>query len=251
MLNFFQDGVIVFVTVAAALLFMVAVNLAWPWEKRRAHNDLIGWQLSILGTTYAVILGFMLYAVWTNFETATANVELEAGALGNLYAVASALPEPHRTQIQKLAHDYANAAIQSDWPKMAAGQVPEETFAINHRMWHTMISPQSAPSSDVEDKTITELGKLTEYRRVRLLQSTGRLPGVLWCVLVVGGGLTIMSCCMFGAESSRLHALQVFAFSLMISMCLVSVADIDRPFQGAVHVSDLAFYRALQIMDEN
>jgi len=42
--------------------FMAAVNYYWPPEQRRAHNDLIGWQLSVLGTTYAVIIGF--YALY-------------------------------------------------------------------------------------------------------------------------------------------------------------------------------------------
>jgi hypothetical protein len=251
MFTYFQDTVFVVITVAGALLFMKGLNLIWPAANRRTHNDLIGWQLSILGTTYAVILGFMLYTVWTNFGIAEANVEQEAGALANLYTVADALPEPQRTQTQKLAHAYADAAIRSDWPQMAAAQVPLETFRLNDKMWHTLISPQSVPSSHVQEQAISELSKLTDYRRIRLLQSTERLPGVLWCVLVVGGALTIVSSCMFGAESSRLHALQVFAFSFLVGLCLVAIGDIDRPFQGSVHVSDQAFHRALLLMDQN
>jgi Protein of unknown function (DUF4239) len=251
MLSFFQNSVIVVVTVAGALLFMAGINLAWPWEKRRTHNDLIGWQLSILGTTYAVILGFMLYTVWTDFEAASENVEREAGALANIYTIASALPGPNGPQMQRLARAYADAAINGDWPQMATGQLPVKTFPINDKMWHTLVRPGSGPPTEFEGQIITELGKLTEYRRVRLLQSAERLPGVLWCVLLTGGTLTIISCCMFGAESSRLHALQVFAFSLLIALCLVSIADIDRPFQGSVHVSDLAFHRAQWLMDEN
>lgn len=50
---------------------MVGLNRAWPAEKRHAYNDLVGWQLSILGTTYAVILGFMLYTVWTAYARPT------------------------------------------------------------------------------------------------------------------------------------------------------------------------------------
>lgn len=60
---------------------MAGLNRVWPWEKRRAYNDLIGWQLSILATTYAVILGFMLYAVWSSFGEAELNVNLEANAV--------------------------------------------------------------------------------------------------------------------------------------------------------------------------
>jgi hypothetical protein len=47
-------------TMGASLLFMVGLNRFWPVEKRHKPNDLIGWQLSVLGTTYAVTLGFML-----------------------------------------------------------------------------------------------------------------------------------------------------------------------------------------------
>ena len=64
MLDTAQNIVIVIVSLACSLSFMAAVNYYWPPEQRRAHNDLIGWQLSVLGTTYAVIIGFMLYTVW-------------------------------------------------------------------------------------------------------------------------------------------------------------------------------------------
>ena len=53
-------------TIAGSMLFMAVLNRVWPQEKRQVHNDLIGWQLNIIGTTYAVILGFMLYTVWTD-----------------------------------------------------------------------------------------------------------------------------------------------------------------------------------------
>lgn len=65
---------------------------------------------------------------------------------------------------------------------------------------------------------------------------------------MVGGTLTIVSSCLFGSQSVKLHGLQVFAFALLISLCLIAIADINRPFQGEVHVGDLAFRRAQQNM---
>ena len=58
-----QNVIVVTITILVSLLAMAGLNRVWPREKRRQYNDLIGWQLSILGTTYAVILGFMLYTV--------------------------------------------------------------------------------------------------------------------------------------------------------------------------------------------
>jgi hypothetical protein len=246
MLNYFQSSVIVAVTVTASLLFMAVLNRIWPSSKRHAHNDLIGWQLSILGTTYAVILGFMLYTVWTDFATADLNVDIEANALVNVYRLAEGLPNPQREQLENLARTYAEVSIEKDWPDMAADRVPDQSRGLDREMWQILMSVKTASPTEItaEDHALYELSALTEHRRTRLLQSASRLPTILWWVLIVGGIVTIASASMFGAESTVLHGLQVFAFSLLVSLVLVAIADIDRPFQGSVHVSDLAFQRA-------
>ena len=68
MLDTGQNVLIVIVGVACSLFFMAGVNSYWPAEQRRAHNDLIGWQLSVLGTTYAVIIGFMLFIMFFDVQ---------------------------------------------------------------------------------------------------------------------------------------------------------------------------------------
>jgi hypothetical protein len=252
MLNTGQDYVIVVLTVASSLLFMLGLNRVWPWDKRHAHNDLIGWQLSILGTTYAVILGFMLFTVWTDFGAADLNADNEANALANLYRLAAALPDAQRVQLQKLSHSYAETVIHQDWPEMDADEVPEASRKINEEMWKTLTSAKTESPTELtaEDHAISELSSLTEHRRIRLLQNAFRLPTVLWCVLIIGGAVTIASASMFGSANTSLHALQVFAFSLLVTLVLIAIADIDRPFQGSVHVRDFAFRRALENMQD-
>ena len=250
MLNTTESVLIPLFAVIGSLLFMLGLNRIWPWEKRRAHNDVIGWQLSILGTTYAVILGFMLYAVWTNFGSADLNVDLEANALVNVYRLAAGLPDEQRTKLEKLALTYADVAINQDWPQMRHNLVPDTSQQINRDMWKVLMSVKvaSPAESTAEDHALSELSSLTEHRRTRLLQSISQLPGVLWFVLIIGGVVTVASSCLFGSENVALHTLQVFAFSLLISMGLVAIADIHRPFQGVVHVSDDAFKRAQENM---
>src|ERR1700748_2456791 len=122
MLSFGQDFVILIATLAAALGFMAVLNRLWPQEKRSVNNDLIGWQLTIVGNTYAVILGFMLYTVWTAYGEAQINVDSAATALRDLYRSADGLPEPQRTQLKQEAVAYAAAVIDQDWPEMADGK---------------------------------------------------------------------------------------------------------------------------------
>jgi hypothetical protein len=135
---------------------------------------------------------------------------------------------------------------------MSGGGLPEQSHAINRNMWQIVMSskPTSPSETLAEDHILSELTSLTEHRRVRLLQSQSRIPSILWCVLIVGGILTIGSACLFGSASPRLHSLQVFAFSLLIVLALLATADINRPFQGSVHVSVYAFQRAQQNMND-
>lgn len=250
MLSALQNIFILICTMVGTLLFVAALNRFWPREKRRVHNDLIGWQLGILGTTYAVILGFMLYSVWTAFGDANLNVDLEANALRNIYRLAEGLPQQQRAQLETEARHYAEAVIQRDWPAMARGEVPEESHGINEEMWKTLMSVKTASPSEIiaEDHALSELSALTEHRRTRMIQSAFRLPVIFWCVLLVGGAVTMFSASMFGSENAVLHAIQVFSFTLLITLVLLAIADVNLPFQGSVHISNYAFIRAQQSM---
>jgi hypothetical protein len=250
MLTLTQNIIILIVMMTGSMLFMAALNRLWPREKRQVHNDLIGWQLNILGTTYAVILGFMLYTVWTDFGSANLNVDLEASALRNVYRLAEGLPEQQRVRLQIQARSYADAVINQDWPEMARDQLPEESHNINQAMWKTLMSVKLATPSEItaEDHALSEMSTLTEHRRTRLLQSAYHLPTIFWGVLLIGGFLTITSASMFGSANTTLHSVQVFSFTLLITLVLLAIADVNLPFRGWVHISNYAFIRAQENM---
>jgi hypothetical protein len=250
-MSYLPESILIVVgTVCSALLFMTVLNHFWPREKRRIHNDLIGWQLSVLGTTYAVILGFMLFTVWTGFGAAAVNSDLEADSALSVYRVADALPEPQRSQLHALARSYVDNVLTNEWPLMDRGETPERMSTVANDMWKATLAAQVTTPTQInaQDHELTHVSDLTKHRLTRIVQSANRLPSVLWCVLLVGGVLTILSACMFGSESRWLQALQVFSFSLLIALSLVAIADIHRPFRGLVHVEDYPFRRAQQVM---
>jgi Protein of unknown function (DUF4239) len=253
MLGTAQNVFIVIISLACAFFFMAAVNYYWPREDRRAHNDLIGWQLSVLGTTYAVIIGFMLYTVWVDFGTADLNAEAEANSVVNLYRLADGLAPEQAVKLKALARAYGDAVADQEWGEMARNQMPTEGREITRQMWQTLMESKGASPTEItaEDHALYELSALAGYRRIRMVENAARLPGVLWWVLGVGGIVTVASTCMFGASNGPLHVIQVGAFTLLIALVLVAIADINRPYQGSVHVSDLAFRRAQVEMREH
>jgi len=72
-----------------------------------------------------------------------------------------------------------------------------------------------------------------------------QLPGILRAVLVAGGIITVAASCFFGVSSFRFHVLQVIVLTFLISLVLVAIADLDRPYQGNDIVQATGFVSAL------
>jgi hypothetical protein len=200
-----------------------------------------------------VIIGFMLYAVWTNFELADVNAENEANCLVNLYRLADGMPATERARVQTLSREYVDAVLNHDWPNMDRNsQDFSDSRKVINDLWTELLpaGQDSTSKSVIFDHALTELRSITEHRRIRELQSLSHLPGILWTLLVCGAAITIISSCMFGTDNNLLHALQVMMLTIMLTLVLVAIADINRPFQGDVHVDPRGFVRAWVTMHE-
>ncbi|MFL6351303.1 MAG: DUF4239 domain-containing protein [Bryobacteraceae bacterium] len=246
MLNTLETVLLVMLMVAGSLGFLMLLYRFWPVEQRRPHNDLIGWQITVLGTTYAVIIGFMLYAVWTAFELADGNAEAEANCLVNVARSAQGLPDAERQEIENLAREYVDQMLTQEWPAMSRVSRTYESSSTVRKLWAAITKAETRNSSEQtsRDHAFTELSRMTEHRRMRQLQAMSNLPGILWAVLIAGAVVTIVSACLFGGADLKIHFIQVGALSMLLALTLVAIADINRPFQGSVHVLPLGFERA-------
>jgi uncharacterized protein DUF4239 len=249
LLTFTGNIVILVLVMAASLVFTLAMNRLWPPAQRYSESDQAGSQLSVLGTIYAVTLGFMLYTVWGEYKAVELNIELEANALRDIYRLAQGLPHD-RAVIGRLTVAYATEVVERDWPEMNRGGTPEESYEVNEDLWKALLSAAIEKPMEIaaHDHALSELTLLTQHRRTRLLQNHYEIPGIFWCVLLVGGILTIVSVSIFGSRQPRIHMLQVLSLTLLITLVMLAIADIDKPFQGWVRVSDYPFRRALETM---
>lgn len=246
MLSIPENILVVVATILGSLGFWLVIRWIWPLELRRDHNDITGWQISVLGTTYAVIIGFMLFAAWADFRTADQNAEVEASCLVNLYWASSGLPENQREEIRNLAADYADTMITEEWPAMGEGRRTHTGTGIIQKLWAAASRAQTLNASQQVslERVMAEISSITEHRRIRLLQNETALPLVLWLVLIVGALVTLMSACLFGTPNQALHLLQIVTLALLLSLALVAIADVNRPFRGTVHVLATGFENA-------
>jgi hypothetical protein len=135
---------------------------------------------------------------------------------------------------------------------MAQEKQSPTAHRITQQLWHALssVQPRNVSEQTIMDHALSELTEMTEHRRIRLLQSRQHLPPILWAVLIVGGLVTVGSTCLFAVDNLKLHMVQVFEISFLLSLMLVAIASINRPYQGDVHVGPGAFRYALETMSE-
>src|SRR5471030_1123075 len=83
------------------------------------HNDVCVPIFLNAGVLFAVLLGFMVVAVWESYDTAKATVATEATSLVPLYRAAGNLPPEAGDKIRALVREYIHQVIEDEWPRQA------------------------------------------------------------------------------------------------------------------------------------
>lgn len=247
------DILVIVACVAAALGFLFLVTRSSAANARKESNDFTGAVVAVIGTTYAVILAFMLSGVWNNLQAAQANAEQEANSLVNIWRITAAIDPGVGQQVRDICVKYGQVVVNKEWPAMEKGKpIPRDSSDMINQLWKLAGQSQarSGPDSIASYQFMEELRMLTEFRRIRLMHSREELPGILRAVLIAGGIITVAAACFFGVPNFRFHVLQVVVLSFLIALVLVAIADIDRPYQGNDIVQPTAFTLALHTFQD-
>jgi Protein of unknown function (DUF4239) len=237
----------VFVPVLVAVAGLALVQRLVPPDRRERQNDVAGFIFAVLGVAYAVLLAFVVIAVWQDYKTAQTNVEDEAHELAGVYFLASRLPEPDRTRIKDLARTYAKVVVEEEWPLMERSQTSPRADSLVRQLRLELLKfdPHTKGEQVLYELGQTQLHDAADARRSRLLEVREGIPNLLWVVLVVGGVITVSFTYLFGLKSNVAHALMVAALTLLICGILFTIAEFNNPFSGPVEIQPEAFREVL------
>jgi hypothetical protein len=238
-------GVLGFVVIVGGsllltLLCIVLVRHLISHETLARHNDVAGFVYATTGVTYAVVLAFVVIAVWENYASTREIADHEASAVGALYRLANGFPDPHKAAAQEAALHYAETVVEVAWPAMADGEDPTlETSAALDQLYAVYQQPAfvAAVNPQQYGESLGQLNEVSVARRGRVLASNSGLPDIMWLVLIGGGVLVVGFAFLFGVENAYSQAAIIGALTVTISLLLFVVADAQHPFRGgfAVH----------------
>jgi hypothetical protein len=221
------------------LLAVAIVRRLVSHQTLARHNDVAGFVYATMGVTYAVVLAFIVIAVWENFSATREVADSEASALGALYRLADGFPDPYRTSAQEALLAYAEVAVDEEWPAMEHEAAPSpQTSAALNELYAVYEQPDLVAAVNPEQygESLRHLDEVSVDRRGRILASESGLPGILWVVLAGGGVLVVGFAFIFGVESPYSQGAIIGALAVIVSMLLFVAADMQHPFRGGLVV---------------
>jgi hypothetical protein len=235
--------------IAGAIVF--ALEFLIPAKRRELHNPIVGYVYSVIGITYAVLLGLVAVATWDNLEVALDNTYSEANALVQLDLYGYSLPPPEHAEIESLVKKYTTVVINVEWPELARRQDSQQAWDLVTQL-RLLIERQqpTAPAAVIRyQQALDTVVELSNARRERIDEATHGVPGLLWAILVMGAVITIGFSYFFGMKSRLAHAVVMFFLTLLITGVLLVPYELNDPFRGPVKVGPGAFELALQRID--
>lgn len=232
------------------LVVGLSIVLAWfglrtvrrlvPIDVLQSQHEVAGFIIGVLGAIYAVLLAFVVVALWNQYQDARGTVEREANELADLAHVARGFPDQNeRQRLAGMISAYARSAIDDEWPAMAHGRASLRTRAALDQLWRAFleIDPQTNRESALYDQSLSTLRDLSDSRRLLLFSSRNDLPLVIQFLLWGGGLITIGFTYFFGVKSIRAQSLMTAGLTGVIAFNLFLILVLDNPFHGYFRVS--------------
>jgi hypothetical protein len=245
MLSYLQSLWVILVSVGASLRVLHLMSRTLEEAARKRANSVNGWQLTILASIYPVALGFMLSDAWVAFQTASADARNEAAAALTIYRVSNLLPVECAVPLQVVVRSYVQTVNAVEWPTMDIHKADFQGSPLVRAMWDAVNHCDAHADVSARGRVVDALEALQNRRDSRIEDYDGHLPASMWFFLLFGAGIVITSSCLLGNEKKGIHCFHVVSLTILITVMLLTISDLDRPFEGATRVSPQAFRAAI------
>lgn len=217
-------------------------------EKEAPVGAIVGATLGLL----AFMLAFTFSLAAARFDARRMVVLDESNAIGTTFLRAGMLPEPYASETRKLLIRYVDVRLHA----VESGEVEQgltESSELHQALWKQATEAASNDShSIVTGLFIQSLNEVIDLHSKRVMFALrNRIPEVVWLALY------FITVCAMGAlgyqeglARSR-RSLAVLALMFTFSAVILLIADLDRPGEGLLRVSQKSMLDLKTLMSAN
>lgn len=237
---------IMVISVGGSLCGLLLFHHFVPVAVRRAHNDVAGFIIAVVGVIYAVLLAFLAIAVWEDFNAAETIVQNEASLAGDIFIDAASSSDAACATVRKGMRDYVELVVHDEWPALARGETSTKAVGALVDVQKAVVG--AVDHGPVFQEILSRLNSLYDARRARLTKAGQGLQPIAWMVVIVGAMFTIGFSFLFGVPDLRLHMAMVAVLAASIALVIILIIAFDYPFRGDAKLSPEPFVHVHDFM---
>jgi hypothetical protein len=208
-----------------------------PEEKEASVGEMVGSMLALL----AFLLGFTFGLAASRWESRREAVLEEANAIGTTYLRTQLLPEPQRAETARLLRDYVDTRLldmrQGTASEMIANAIARSE-ELHEQLWSQAVAAAQKSPTPITGLFIQSLNETIDMHAKRMMVGTrGRIPISIWAGLF---GLAMLGLAGVGYHaglSTTRRSPAMFAMVLAFAGVIFLIADLDRPYEGFLTVT--------------
>ncbi len=241
-------------TVAAVLLAMEGGYRLGQYRSHRAEQE----KESSVGAVVAATLGLLGFMLAFTFGIAGSRYDArrqavldEANSIGTTFLRAGLLPEGRSESFRNLLRNYVDARLEA----VETGDIEtglRRSNEVHNQMWaETETIAKKYPESIMVGLFIQSLNETIDHHETRVVNGLYcRIPLILWGTLYLLTVLAMTGVGYYAGLTSRIRSLSSLILVLTFSAVMILVADLDRPVEGMLRVSQQALIDLRTTMGE-
>lgn len=235
----------IFLGTMVLVLFCLRIGLLVGRRRQRLSQGMLEGPGAIVGAAMgllAFMLAFTFNTAANRYDTRKSLVIEETNAIGTAWLRAGFLGDPNRAAMRALLRDYVDLRLKTAVGGIDLAEALRQADAMHDKMWAIAEETGRRDSNSIttglfiqslNDVIDVHLKRLTVGIRTRVLPT---IWATLYLLLVVG---MIMIGIQLGMSPSRHFGLEL-ALAATFALVMVLIADLDRPQEGLVRVSQQA-----------
>ncbi len=201
-------------------------------------NGALGPMGGLINTMFAILGAFVAVSALTTYRNIESLVQNEAAIVSAIYHSASGLPADSRNEIQSNIINYAEKAVNGEWPNMR-----NEKLDLSAKIYLEDILQESNKyiiNSSIDNtlftKIIDQIFSLYEIHRQRADSINKSLETTTWVVLLLISVVAISLNFFYAMKSRYIRYIALASISLVVASLVFLIILYDHPYRGEVSI---------------
>lgn len=238
---------------AVTVAVMLAVRRRAPEGSLFSDGDRAAGVFGVLATSFAVLLGFIIFLAFSSYDASRSGAEAEATIVAQQVQTAQFLPGSAEVLTGQLTC-YARWVSGAEWEALEDGTLADEVNPWGAQMFQTIrgVEPRTAVEQSAYDRWMDQTAERERARIVRVHGAEGIIPTPLWLALALISGVIFAYLLFFADRSERAvtQSMLMGSVTVVITVLLLVLVFFNHPHgEGVGRLQPTAMERTLRLID--